>query len=448
MSLAKLSEIDISNYEKGAWKLIDSCGVEGLYIDPTHSLLQGDFFDGCEVQSVVQVGPKGYYCSCSACGGSLCAHSSAIILCYSEKKDSFEQVAGISHLQTLPSKANPYKKTSVKEKKRKPLTKKFEKMIEGVDLSLKLLDEILKNSFSASDMLFQSRIKTQLNNLDAYYLGGVKLEMLELLQSISIQQPGDDFLSELEFLYRLLRQGKEELKGVIEQQLSSMPYSEILTLFGHVWKYEELLNWNEPRDSCLIQLNFDVKENLTAQRLEENSLWLDLENGKIFLSQNLRPFKALKYIPATDSEFHAINCKGIVEYPGNGISRIRWQRAEMIDLEVHHMKMAFKLASLFSAEELKGLKAQIRDGLSSIVPHRFYKVDRIDANGGQVTVSMNGFQFELADTYQTKVLNTFPSHYLENVACVFSFELNREGDSFIIYPICLLKEGSIHRLGF
>ncbi|MCM8524883.1 MAG: hypothetical protein NE327_00070 [Lentisphaeraceae bacterium] len=443
--LEKLLKIDISKFCDKAQKLIDDCTVEGLYLSSESNAIQGDFFDGQEVFSIVQVRRGGYAAYCTLCGADLCAHSSALILCFSQSRSNFETVKELELIDKLPS-------VSVKKapnvKPRKPLNRKFIKMLEGVELGCQLLDEILCSGLSAADLLFQNRIKVQLNKLGGYYLNGVKEALLNGLQEISIEKPNERYLRKLSMVRRLLERGRVELENANDQNLTVMPYSFAMTKLGHVWKYDELQFWRKPVDSKLIQLNFEVSENLTAQRLEETGIWLDLLSGKIVYTQNLRPFKALKYIPSENTEYLLQKCRGLVEYPGEFNCRVKWQGSEKEEMTKPDFLQAYSLAKIFDKNEQKGLKAQMRDGISSFCPYGLYVVDQFLFGKSSISVEMNGSRFKLKDTFETNVLYTFPSEELQETACLFRFEFNFLENEIVLAPLCLVSENSINRLGF
>lgn len=247
-------------------------------------------------------------------------------------------------------------------------------------------------------------------------------------------------------LFEVIKQSKIEFNRVLEEELCVMPYSVLTAKCGHVWKYEELAQLVEPRSTELIQLSFSVIENLTVQRLEENGLWLDLGNGEIYLLQNLRPFKALRYIPESNTEFDLLSCSELVEYPGDYNSRIRLATVTKEKIGEGALKRAYEFAKDFNSLEFNKIKASLRDGLSGMSPHGFFKVDGFGFGLNGVSALLGGFELRLSESFETDVLKVCSKQDLSNRACLFRFDLV-EGE-VELSPLCLVGESSILRLGF
>lgn len=443
--LKNLSRIEISEFIDTGKTLIDSASVEGVYISKDETSLEIDLFDDLEVQAGLRLTARGYYSLCSFCGVGLCRHIAALLICYRNEKDSFESVGTVKssftglkvHKFELPSKA---KKTS------KPLTKKFIHMLNGLNLASDLLLEVLKTQSAGEMQALQSSVKSQLEKLKGFYLGGLQIDFLDLLQSQSFQKADAAFLVKVNELFQVIKQAKVEFEQAIEGELCEMPYSVLTARCGYVWKYEELAKLFEPRETFLIQLSFSVSENLSAQRLEENGIWLDLISGNVYLSQNLRPFKALRYISETNTEFRVLRCSGLVEYPGDYNCRVRWRSDLRESLGQDDIAKAYSMAKKFDASEFTKIKASFRDGLSRISPHAFLRVDRFSLTDDGVTAFLGDFEFLLSSSYETEALRAISLKSLRDVSCLFRFELSSEGVD--VTPLCLVSEDSITRLGF
>ena len=134
-----MSRIDIACFRAAAKELIDSSSIEGVYIADNEQAIQGDFFDVKDVTAVIRVSSRGYSSYCSNCSSSPCLHIAALILCCLESKDTFEKVDSIN-CHGLGSSSFRKFESAGKLKKKRPLIKKFGRILDG----LLLADELLR----------------------------------------------------------------------------------------------------------------------------------------------------------------------------------------------------------------------------------------------------------------------------------------------------------------
>lgn len=443
--LKNLKRIDISNFKDEGVRLLNSAVIEGAYFSGEKQAFEVEIYDGREISASLLLGERGYKSICSACGSGLCSHVASLILCYLADADSFEEVdkvgasfKGVQFSKFLPNK----KKVSGRGK---DLSKKFQVILSGLDIAEELLLELVKLQSSGEPAILLKSIKIQANKLSEYFLPGIGLEIYKLLEFLVFQKPNGNYLGQLSRLHSLIKESKTQFSKACQEGGGFMPYSVCSTRCGHVWKYGELSSLCPPRDASLIQLNFSVHENLLAQRLEETGVWLDLESGEIHFTQNLRPFKALRYIPQSDSEYSVVHCKGLVEYPGEYNYRVNWS-SDIKELSGPLVNgKAFGQAKEFDLLELRKIKKLLRDGHSGMPLYGLFKVSSFSVSSDDVSVVLGEYTLSLSMCAETEVLKCLPNEALKNTACLFRFTAAQEGIE--VSPVCLISSKSITRLG-
>ena len=77
-------------------------------------------------------------------------------------------------------------------------------------------------------------------------------------------------------------------------------------------------------DAELVQLAFNSHDDVARQEYVDTGVWMTLGNGRIRVTQTLRPYKAAKYIKSDDSFFQVAQVKELCVYPGGVNPRVRW----------------------------------------------------------------------------------------------------------------------------
>ena len=446
MSLSNWSKIDIADHQSELRRLIENAAVEGAFINKSETCIEGDLYDNDDVHCLISINKRGYRAYCSLCGSVLCSHSAVLITCYLENKESFEVVDHVKVPSNWSGALFPFQKHSNKAPQKKSLKKRFQKMLEGLAFADVLLSELLLSIVPQGSSASMSSYKQNLDRLDEFYLSGIKLKFLSLLNSISISGVDESFLFKLNKLSLLVKNSKIELEEELKEDCFENPYSMLCSGRGHVWKMAELEELSKPVDSRLLQLNFSSCENLTAQRIEETGVWLDLNTGSIHVTKNYRPFKALRYIPEGDTEFMILDCKGLVKYPGTGNARVRWRSESKAEVQVEDISKASSMAGCFDKSEQKRLRSELRYSLNDDEVYAYCRVSEFSFRSNTSIAHMNGVPYELQDSYESKLLRSFSLNDLSDSACLLKFEIDK--GALQVKPLCVVSDSRIIRLGF
>lgn len=120
----------------------------------------------------------------------------------------------------------------------------------------------------------------------------------------------------------------------LDGQESTPEEAILFEVLGGVWRSEDLRNLGLVRRNVkLAQLSFDVSLDEAKQEYIERAFWIDIDNGTIYHTLNLRPVRALKYVKASDSCFSLLEVAELLIYPGGLDRRVRWDECAKYPLE-------------------------------------------------------------------------------------------------------------------
>src|SRR5262249_27345896 len=112
-------------------------------------------------------------------------------------------------------------------------------------------------------------------------------------------------LDQLGRLQTLVKQGRAYLTRRLEDaDLKPETESSIAAWLGHAWQLAELKQCGlVQNDVELVQLAFNSYDDVARKEFVDTGIWMNLGTGRIQLTQNYRPYKAVKYIKSDDSFF-------------------------------------------------------------------------------------------------------------------------------------------------
>ena len=166
----------------------------------------------------------------------------------------------------------------------------------------------------------------------------------------------------------------ERLENDTLEQDDNLLYEEL----GGIWKMTELEALGCQKENVnLIQLSFWVNYDETRKEFIDTGCWVDLESGEISMTYNYRPIKALKYVKEEDSVFDKLQIAKLVEYPGEGNRRIRWEGAEFLPILEADLHKIRSLASSSLKNEGKMAKNLLKNPLSSHMWIRLIAYEKI-----------------------------------------------------------------------
>lgn len=284
-----------------------------------------------------------------------------------EKKAKQEAKAAKKDADNGEAKPKKSKKANTAAQK-----KKLEKQLEGLDVAEKMTDELLTSgiaSLAGSSAQSMEKIAKELGN---YYLTGPQTSFERIALTVrKIQQDKDNaelyYAEALRILVALratIKKSREFLQNKLTVENYSAEDSVLYEALGGVWRLEDLHAVGAFRENAkLVQLSFDVSFDEAKKEYIERGFWLDITDGELVQTLNLRPAKALKYVKADDSCFELLEVPTLYQYPSASCPRVRWEGFQSRPLTDDEQESLRTFASAGIAEIVKTAKGQFKNTL-------------------------------------------------------------------------------------
>ncbi len=250
--------------------------------------------------------------------------------------------------------------------------KKILRQLEGLEVARKMVDDLLTagvGTLSGSSALSFDKLAKELGN---YYLTGPQTAFQRIALAVrEIQQHPEqanthyaEALRILIALHATIKKSSDFLNGKLESGDYTAEDSMLFEALGGIWRLEDLQAIGCCRENArLIQLSFDVYFDAAKQEYVERGFWMDIDDGTICHTLNLRPVKALKYVRADDSCFELTEIPLLCEYPGERNRRVRWDGCSTRPLTEYESRKLPSLATASIAEAAKIAKNQMMNTL-------------------------------------------------------------------------------------
>jgi len=248
--------------------------------------------------------------------------------------------------------------------------KKLKKQREGLDLADSFVHDILANGIGSVNQAACSQYQTLARQLGDYYLPEPQTIMNEIISAISSlsSEPDDSEAERIVSLCVRLGSVIKKSRAYIDQKLETgevLPEDSILyEEMGGVWKLSQLRELGLFRENApMLELSFTRIDDDARREFTDEGYWIDLDKGDIFRTENIRPYKAVKYIKTEDARFDLYTVKELYLYPGSLNRRIRWEEAEASPAGEKEYRQVISKAETISAA-VKAAKNELKNSLS------------------------------------------------------------------------------------
>ena len=185
----------------------------------------------------------------------------------------------------------------------------------------------------------------------------------------------------------------------------------------------------------------------------DTGVWMNLETGRIQLTQNFRPYKAAKYIKSDDSFFQIAQVKELCVYPGDVNPRIRWEGMTPRPLEPRDLRRVGEHSRADFATVIKVVKTNLKGTLSDKQPIYALNFRRIGLIDGQFVVEdAKGERLTLTDAGMSEVpaschlLQLLPANLFDGRTLVARFRHDLDTRKLQIKPLSIVTDSSVVRL--
>ena len=402
-----------------------------------------------------------------------CKHCLGLMYAYAQKK-KFTPAPVPEDLAAKREKlAARVEKKAVEAEKPKQvnvaaLAKKIKAQLAGIDVLERLTHDLVRLGIGNMNAKLASQMEKQADQLGDAYLPGARAALYRYLQLFSDEE-GDfvdqsagraervhtEALDQLSRLHAIIKQGRAYLKQRLDDPNLALPTdSAIAAWLGHAWQLGELKACGlvEP-DAELVQLAFNSHDDRAREEFIDTGIWMALGNGKIRVTQTLRPYKAVKFIKSEDSFFQVAKVKELCVYPGGVNPRVRWDGMVPRPLEPHDLAKVRGYGQPDFAAAVKDVKGSLKGPLADKTPIlalNFKTLGRVgdtfvaeDAKGERLVLTDVGMAEEPASCH---LLPLLPQEALSGQTLIARFRHDLDTRKLQIKPLSIVTPAAVVRL--
>jgi SWIM zinc finger len=328
-----------------------------------------------------------YRCSCPS-RQFPCKHCLGLLYAYAQKK-AFTPAPVPADLAAKRDKlaARVEKKVVEADKPKQvnlaALTKKVKAQLDGIDVLERLTHDLVRLGIGNMNAKLAAQMEKQADQLGDAYLPGARAALYRYLQlfadeagsftdkpAAKAERVFSEALDQLARLHAIIKQGRAYLKRRLDDPSLALPTdTAIAAWLGHAWQLGELRACGlvEP-DAELVQLAFNAHDDRARQEYIDTGIWMTLGNGKIRVTQTLRPYKAAKFIKSDDSFFQVAQVKELCVYPGGLNARVRWDAMAPRPLDAKDLATIRGHGQADFATAIKEVKGSLKGPLADKTP--------------------------------------------------------------------------------
>ena len=405
-----------------------------------------------------------------------CKHSLGLMYAFAQGK-TFSKATVPAELQDKREKLQARAEKKVEEvaapKKvnKTALAKKIQAQLAGIDLLEKLTHDLVRLGIGNMNAKTASEIEEQAKQLGNAYLPGAQVALHNYTKLFASgdgryddAQPStqreriySEALDQLGRLHSIVKQGRAYLQRRLEDpELAPATETSIAAWLGHAWQLRELKDAGLVESNVeLVQLAFNTHDDVARREFVDTGVWMSLNNGRIRLTQNFRPYKAARHIKSDDSFFQVAQVKELCTYPGGVNPRIRWDEMLPRPIEPADFKQIRSHGHVDFNTVIKDVKNHLKGPLSDKQPIYALNFKHIglvgetlvvvDATGERLVLTDVGMSEEPASCH---LLNLVPQDSLANQTLVVRFRHDLDTRQLRIKPLSIVTPTAMIRLTF
>ncbi len=414
-----------------------------------------------------------YRCTCPS-RQFPCKHCLGLMYAFAQKKP-FSTAEVPADLQAkrekLLDRVEKKKEESAKPKQVNlaALSKKVKTQLDGINTLETLTHDLVRIGIGNMNAKLANQMEQQAKRLGDVYLPGARAALYGYTQLFSDDEGKfaasanankseriyTEALDQLGRLNAIIKQGRAYLTKQLEDPNLAVPTdSAIAAWLGHAWQLSELkaAGLVEP-DAELVQLAFNSHFDPARQEYIDTGIWITLGNGKIRVTQTLRPIKALKYIKSEDSFFAVAQIKELCVYPGSVNPRIRWDGMTQRPLEAKDFQTVRTKGSSDFAATVKEVKNALKAPLADRMPIfalNFKTLGKVgdeyvieDAKGQRLVLTDVGMAEEPASCGMLPLL---PKSTFANQTMIARFRHDLDTRQLRVKPLSIVTDSTVIRL--
>jgi len=336
--------------------------------------------------------------------------------------------------------------------------KKIDVQLEGIEIAEKLLKNITQTGLASIDARARQALGDQITQLGNYRIKGIQAAFNELyLFMMEGETHYTRSIPQLIFLRALLKKAREFLTAKKQDQHNILNLditSEIEEQIDHTWKLEELHACGSYIPQAeIVQLSFNVYDDPAKKEFVDTGYFLCLQNGRLYVTKNYRPYKAVKYINQDDSVLEPLAAETLYIYPGGMNPRVRFDKYTMRPWWPEDYAAVKQHAATDFAALAKSVKNQLKTPLADKNPVALLKIGKLTVlkDGQELTYasvqdSNGGSQLLQGSTLP--LLQMIDKNLLQGHALLVMYENDISSGLLTARPLSVITDDRIIRLEY
>jgi hypothetical protein len=411
-----------------------------------------------------------YRCTCPS-RQFPCKHSLGLLYARLEgKKFSVADVPEELAAKREKAAARVEKRAADAEKPRKvnksALAKKIQAQLDGIDLLEKLTQDVVRLGIGNMNAKTARELDEQARQLGNAYLPGAQAALRnytrlfysqhgEELTAAARETVYSEALDQLARLHALMSKGRAYLQKRLEDpELAPETDTSIAAWLGHAWQLRELKDAGLVEENVeLVQLAFNSYDDVARKEYVDTGIWMQLQSGRICLTQTYRPYKAVKYIKSDDSFFQVAQIKELCVYPGDLNPRVRWEGMSSRPTEPKDLATIRSHGRGEFPAVIKDVRSHLKGPLADKQPIFALNYRCIGMVGKEFVVEDKaGERLVLTDAgmtaepRSTHLLPLLPREVLEEQTLIVRFRHDLDTRHLRVKPLSIVTEREVFRL--
>jgi hypothetical protein len=413
-----------------------------------------------------------YRCTCPS-RQFPCKHCLGLLYAYAQKKP-FTPAPVPPDLQAKREKlvARAEKKAvaadAPKQVNQAALAKKVKAQLAGIDVLERLTHDLVRLGVGNMNAKLAADVAKQADQLGDAYLPGARAALLRYTQLFAdeegkfaqkaagrAERVHTEALDQLARLHAIIKQGRAYLAKRLDDPNLAVPTdTPIAAWLGHAWQLAELKACGlVEADAELVQLAFNSHDDPARQEYVDTGVWMTLGNGRIRVTQTLRPYKAARFIKGEDSFFQVAQVKELCVYPGGVNPRVRWDGMVPRPLEPRDLATIRGHGQPDFAAAVKEVKGSLKGPLADKTPIlalNFKALGRV--GGASVAEDARGERLVLTDVGMAEeppschLLPLLPKAALAGQTLIARFRHDLDARTLRIKPLSIVTPDAVIRL--
>ncbi|MWC29831.1 SWIM zinc finger family protein [Paenibacillus sp. MMS18-CY102] len=336
--------------------------------------------------------------------------------------------------------------------------KKINAQLEGLSILEKLVLQIVHNGLGSIDKKSLQLMEDQAKQLGNYYISGVQAALREIvlmMKSADKEMAYSQVIEQLIRLWSLVKKGKSYLEQRLAEPERPMDTETMLEeQLGHTWQLTELKQFDRiKQDVELLQLSFLSYTDHARSEFVDAGWWVDLQDGTIYTTRHLRPFRAAKSMKEEDTVHALVTAEELYIYPGEQNARIRWENVKFREADAEKFKRVKSLAVPTFQDVIKQVKNGIKSPLALKNPAAliaFHAIERVgdtmvlrDVQGKQLTITNN---FISGSINSDSIIPLLPKDDLNDQAALVVFQHDVENRRLGVQLLSIITDCRMIRL--